>query len=147
MITEKMKILRKYLRQDDKDIHIRDIEQTAYDEDVIECNGDEYLVCTDEEADKKAKNYIKETVWAFMPWFIIDHCSALDHDDASEKIIKAIQDQCESGNDAMLKLIDDFDEFVEDAIASDGRGHFLATYDGEENEFLYKGEIYYIYRL
>ena len=35
------------------------------------------------------------------------------------------------------------DEFIEDAISSDGRGHFLSPYDGEENE---EGD-YFIYRI
>jgi hypothetical protein len=42
-------------------------------------------------------------------------------------------DRCESVNDAFLALVgDNFDRLVEDAIAADGRGHFLNTWDGEE---------------
>jgi len=61
--------------------------------------------------------------------------------------LKKVQGDCnEDCNELMLALIKDFDYFVEDAIDADGRGHFLNTYDNEENEFEYKGKTYYIYR-
>ncbi len=52
----------------------------------------------------------------------------------------------ERSNDAVLSLVErtcGLDDFVEDAVSADGRGHFLSHYDGEENE---QGE-YFIYRL
>jgi len=71
----------------------------------------------------------------------------LDSDKGSEQIIKAIQEQCENGNEAMLKLIDDIDDFIGCAIKADGRGHFLNTYDGEEREIELEGKYYYIYKI
>ena len=125
-----------------------DIKQTSWDKNTFEIYNREYMVLTDEEADKRVKEDIKESVWAFNADFIIRHSRALDYDDGSRQIIKAIQEQCENGNKAMLKLIDDFDDFVEDAIESDGRGHFLNTYDGVEHEFqMSNWEWYYIYRM
>jgi hypothetical protein len=59
-----------------------------------------------------------------------------------EEWIKEKQGEYESGNQELLRLIDDIDEFVEEAIRWDGRGHFLSSYDGDENE---EGD-YYIYR-
>lgn len=53
---------------------------------------------------------------------------------------------CESCNEFIRALIDGtcgIDEFVREAIMSDGRGHFIATYDGEENE----QDEYFIYRV
>ena len=41
----------------------------------------------------------------------------------------------------------DEDEFVREVISSDGRGNGLAGYDGEENEIVYDGEWFYIYRI
>lgn len=114
---------------------------------VWEYGNQEFMVGTDEEADEHAKEYILDTVWAFNADFIIEHSSALDFDEASEKVVKAIAEQYESGNEAMKKLIDDLDEFVEDAISADGRGHFLAGYDGEENVETVNGTDYYIYRI
>ena len=69
----------------------------------------------------------------------------------TEEAIKKIQELHEDANDALAEMIKDFDEFVEDAVACDGRGHFLAGYDGVEHEVTYKSidnveTDYYIYR-
>jgi len=56
---------------------------------------------------------------------------------------KFAQEKCESANEALKAMITDLDEFVEEAIGVDGRGHFLSTYDGAEEE---EGE-YFIYRV
>ncbi len=44
-------------------------------------------------------------------------------------------------------MIEDEDEFVSQAISADGRGHFLNTYDGNENEQTIEGTTFYIYRM
>ena len=49
------------------------IDQSDYDDMVFEADGDEYLVCTDDDADERAGETIRESLWAFSPWFIIDH--------------------------------------------------------------------------
>lgn len=117
-------------------------EITKERENEYSAEGGEYLVLTDEEADKAAADYIKDSVWAFNASFIIEHSKALDFEAASEKIVQAIQEQCESGNEAMTKLIDNIDEFIADAISAAGRGHFLSGYNGNEGE---EGE-FFIYR-
>lgn len=47
--------------------------------------------------------------------------------------------------DRVSDFIDE-DSFVEDVVSSDGRGHTLSSYDGDENEIVYQDEWYYIYR-
>jgi hypothetical protein len=114
-----------------------DFEVETYDHyglKIISSENGEYAIGNDEEADAAAAMYIKDTVWAFNRSFIIEHSSALDYDQGSEDIIACIQEKCENGNAAALRLIDDIDEFVEDAISADGRGHFLSGYDGDELE-------------
>jgi hypothetical protein len=102
---------------------------------------DNYLVRTDEEADEAVKEYIKESVWAFNADFICGYGSPL------VPMVKAYQEkECEGANGAILELITDLDDFVQRAINTDGRGHFLSSYDGEENEETVNGETYYIYR-
>jgi hypothetical protein len=118
-------------------------EVEEYDDD--DYNND-YLVLTDEEADEKAKEYIKETLWAFNASFIAGEV------DLDEEIIQAIHDngKCEGNNDTIYNLIQklgDFDSFVEEAIRADGRGHFMSSYDGNENEEEVNGTTYYIYRI
>ncbi len=105
---------------------------------------DDYSVYTDEEADEKAEIYIRESVWAFNADFIVNH-SKLPYE-AKEMIENFQTTKCEDANDTILALINDFDDFVSDAIRADGRGHFLSFYDGEENEETVNGETYYIYR-
>jgi hypothetical protein len=137
MDNQKLKALAEYL-----EISIEDIEE-GYNENYFDYEGKEYLVLTDEEADEKAGEYIKDLLWAFNSSFIIENSSILDFDEGSEKIIKAIQEQYENGNEAMKKLIDDMDDFISNAISADGRGRFINSYDGEEIE----QEDYFIYRM
>jgi hypothetical protein len=113
-------------------------------EEDYEYIDDNYLVLTDEEADEKAEIYISETVWAFNASFIINH-SNLPYE-AIEMVQAFQREKCEDANETILALINDFDEFVSDAISADGRGDFLSSYDGKENEEMVNGETYYIYR-
>jgi hypothetical protein len=104
----------------------------------------EYFVLTDDEADEKAYEYIKESLWAFNASFICDMCSI---DRAMVEAIQAMQEKkCESCNDAILRMVEGscgLDDFVKEAISADGRGHFISQYDGNENE---EGE-FFIYRM
>lgn len=104
--------------------------------------NDNYLVYTDDEANEAAKEYITETIWAFNPGFL--SCVTGIH----EEVFRSIQDngKCESNNDVILSLVDDIDDLVETAIQWDGRGHFLSSYDGCENEEEVNGTWYYIYK-
>jgi len=135
MKDAKKKALAEYLQEPIEDITSGDGKYTT--------GGADYLVLTDDEAEERAREYIRESLWAFTEDFIIQHSKALDYDEPSRQIIRAIQNECENGNEAVFKLIDDFEEFAEDAISTDGRGHFIATYDGHERE---EGE-YFIYRV
>lgn len=95
---------------------------------VYEIDGGEYALAIDyDDAESSCKDYIRESVWAFNADFLASHINALDADD----IERLRGDACESCNDALLKLIDDFDALVSDAISADGLGHFLSPYDGD----------------
>ena len=118
------------------DCEANEIEQ-GYDDSIFELVNKEYLVLTDEEADERAKEYIKETVWAFYPSFLATH-TGIDED-----IIRHLQDKCEGANDVLLNAIENIHEFIDDAIGQDGRGHFMSSYDGEE----YDLNGFYIYRI
>ena len=101
---------------------------------------DDYLVYTDDEADEAVYDYIKESVCFFRSDFISAHCNV------DIEVIVKLQELHENGNEAIRSLIKDFDHFVSDAICADGRGHFIASYDHEENEQTINGNVYYIYR-
>jgi hypothetical protein len=56
---------------------------------------------------------------------------------------------CEGANDFILSLIEkctSIEDFAQAAASADGRGHFLARYDGNENEETVMGKTFYIYR-
>lgn len=98
---------------------------------VFEIDGEDLAIASShEEAEEAARQYIEQSVWAFNADFLACHIEELD----SEDIDRLRGDRCEDCNDALVKLIDDFDYFVTEAIAADGIGHFLSTYDGEVEE-------------
>ena len=111
---------------------------------VFELNGREYAVVNDADAQVAAKNYIKDSIWAFNAEFILSKCGLpLELAEA----IKAFQvNKGQSANDALLALVEKtcgLETFVTEAICADGRGHFLSPYDGRENE----QDGFYIYRV
>ena len=126
------------------DIKLNDID--AFYGNTLYIVGDrEYGVYTDEEANRIASERIEESVWAFDTDFIIQRSLALGKTsgDSAEKILGCIREYSEDGNEVILRLIDNIGSFIKDAIISDGRAHFISTYDDEEN---ISGD-YNIYRL
>jgi hypothetical protein len=122
----------------------RDITVTTYDENTYDAPGAEYMVLTDEEADEKCAEYIKETLWAFNADFILDECGL---DGSGVDSLRTMQSEaCEGANDFILSLIEGtcgLEEFTESAVSADGRGHFMSSYDGNEDE----SAGFYIYRV
>ena len=121
------------------------IKPDAYMKNLFTHDGEEYLILTDAESDVATRDYILESLWAFNASFILENCNL----DASENVAKSLQTLqekcCESCNDFIKALINGtcwIDQFVENAINADGRGHFLSSYDGKENElnglFIYR---------
>jgi hypothetical protein len=123
-----------------------DVEELSYDHyglRIFKANGSEYAIGTDSEADDACKANIKDSVWAFNAEFIVCECSLPC---GTEDAIKSLQEKCERANEPILAMIlgtCGLDSFVESAISADGRGHFLASYDGAESE----ENGYYIYRI
>lgn len=116
---------------------------------IFSADGAEYAVGTDSEADEAATESIRGSLWAFNASFVLSEC------DLPSELEEAIQtfcsQKCESANDAIEALIekcckDGVDGFAQSAMSSDGRGHFLSGYDGEENEEEVDGATFFIYR-
>ena len=108
-------------------------------------HSEEYIVYTDDEADSACREYIQQSLWSFRPEFIAHYTKASEFNcyDGLVESIRCVQEKmCESCNGMIAAMIDDIDDFISDAISADGRGHFLSSYDGHENE---EGD-YYIYR-
>lgn len=124
-----------------------DLKKENYDHyglEVFSLGREEYAIGTDEEAQNACEENIKDSAWAFRSSFICEFCNLPNE---LEEALETIQsNKCESANDAILALIQKADGglqgFTECAISSDGRGHFLSPYDGEEKEesgfFIYR---------
>jgi hypothetical protein len=147
---EKIKALANFLG-----CEVDELNRTTYDENLFEYGRQEYLVLTEDEREKEVHDRIRQDLWAFNTEFILDHASKIDvNGQEYETVKKAFQEMqtklCESANEIVFAIIDDFDDFVSDAVNADGYGHFLSQYDGEENEesevIDNKRVYYYIYR-
>lgn len=106
---------------------------TEIEETDSDGEKDNYLILTDEEADEKAADYIKDSLWAFTPDFLAEMT------DFDPEVFEAIaaNGKCKDNNDVIYNTIRKtcgIETFVEAAIQADGRGHFMSSYDGEENE-------------
>lgn len=141
MNAEKISTLAKFLN-----ISAQEIQPDEYTANLYITPEGEYLVLTDREATTEATDYIASSLWAFNADFILEACGLEKSGDAI-KSLQAMQNKCcENCNDFIRALIDGtcgFDYFCDDAILADGRGHFIAFYDGEENEL----NNLYIYRV
>lgn len=103
---------------------------TGYADHTYTDGGAEYLVVTDQEADELASAAIRESLWAFNAEWLTEWVRI------PVPAIRAIQEAMyEDASDVFAELIGDrFDEFVDESIGADGRGHFLSGYDGNELE-------------
>ena len=105
--------------------------------------GTQYLVLTNDEATVQAYAHIRDSVWAFRPEFLAKYVPI------PVKAIQKLQEMCEDANPALLAMLDQagkFKQFADDAIAADGRGHFLSNYDNKEVVIAGDGQPFYIYR-
>lgn len=109
------------------DIRPDEVEEVG--DNLFIADDQEYLILTEMEAYERAGEQVRETVGYFEPWFIADHVAT----DSDIEDIEAIQQQCSDVNGIITRLINDMDEFIDDAIYNDGIGHFIAE-DLEEIE-------------
>ena len=91
---------------------------------------DEWLVLQPCQADEWCAAYIEANLWTLSPNFLASYTEL----DAGH--IEMIQTGLrERGNEVLRALVgDDMNPLTSDAMARYGRGHFLASYDGDEHE-------------
>ena len=96
--------------------------------------GRQYAVGTEEQADEAARLYCRDSLWAFRPSFVIDYCPpAIRREPVEKAIAVACESLCEDANELIAVVVGDrLGELLDDAVSCDGRGHFLASYDGRE---------------
>jgi hypothetical protein len=91
----------------------------------------EYIVCDDATANALASDYITDSLWAFNASFLAGE-TGLD-----ERRFHPIKEKlCEDANPAFAAMITGtcgLASFVQSAIQADGRGYFLASYNGDEH--------------
>ena len=135
----KLQALASYLEECRQDLEEPEIYVTN---NIFELdNGEEYLVLTDDEADEYATSEIEDMLWAFNPDFLASYTGL------HKAVFEALAEGYETSNEAIMALINNagsMDEFVQESIDADGRGHFVANYDGEEIEL---ENDYYAYRV
>lgn len=111
---------------------------------IYRTNSGEYLVLTEEDADQKVREYIEDSLWSFSPVWLEGE-TGID-----SEVFSKLSESCENGNDAVLALVNStcgLDDLITAAIETDGRVHFLNTYDGHETEVTdLKGRYLLIYR-
>lgn len=154
---EKLQAIVAYLLDDGETPEEIDEALTETAEGEYQYYNAEYIVLDDTEADERTAEEIKSTLWAFNADFIVEHLPNYYEifnnttDTEYGEIVKAFEELqaklCESANPLIYAIIDDFDEFVADAVRYDGRGHFLSFYDGNETDYTTEeGDTLYIYR-
>jgi len=100
---------------------------------IDEIDPEQWLFIGENQAVKKIKENERERVYTFNSFFIFHHLKPILKDEMNRKDIREMQeimqDRC---NELIFCLIEDYDEFIEDAIKDDGKGHYLSHYDSEE---------------
>ena len=104
-------------------------------------NGDSYFVLDDLEADEYATSEIEDMLWAFSSDFLASYTGL------HKAVFEALAEGYERSNEAITALINNagsMADFVQECMDADGRGHFVANYDGDEIEL---ENDYYAYRV
>lgn len=97
-------------------------------------DGKQWSVGSKSQADKAARNYILDSLWAFNTDFIARAAGLTDEE---AKGVRTMQEKLsEEANPIIRRIIGErnLERFVREAINADGRGHFLSPYDSEERE-------------
>ena len=75
--TERLQALQEHLNLQNGDM--KDVFDSQYEDEGFTIGDEEYLVLTEKEADDRAREDIERSVWAFMPDFILSHCSTYEN--------------------------------------------------------------------
>jgi hypothetical protein len=115
-------------------LFIEPLDYTFHGLRVIRIDGEEYAVAdTDEQAERAALSAARESLWAFNAVYI---GGFLGLNMNQRKAVEKMQGElCEDAQEIIELLLGDrIDELLEDAVDTDGRGHFLSPYDSEETD-------------
>lgn len=127
-----------------------EIEQVIWRDNCFATLDGDYLVLTEEEAEKEIRECIENSLCYFSHDFLVYPVFGIkrhtENYDNAKKAVIAICNMYEAANNFLYEVIDNrigFDKFIKMAVKIDGRGHFIATYDDVEHYC----NGYYIYRI
>lgn len=122
-------------------------EDHEFDGSLLTVGNREYLILNREDREKEVRNYICDTIEYFNPDFL-SRLTGIE-----EEAFKGISEH-RGANKLVTAIINGtcgMDKLVEEAVDSDGYGHFLSPYSGEEIELPinmdWDFEIFYAYRV
>lgn len=110
---------------------------------IFDVGAREYLVVTEQEATEIIAEQIENELWAFHPEWLIRHTllrnnakfAAADYEavlQAFTAIQERMMEMCHPILKGLIEATCGMPSFVAEAIAHNGRGHFLAPYDRDE---------------
>ena len=127
---------------------------SPHSDKIFDVGAREYLVVTEQEANCIIAEQVENELWAFHPEWLVRHTLLRNNEkfapadyEAILQAFSAIQQHfMETCNPMLRGLIEatcGMLLFIEEAIAHNGRGHFLAPCDEDEEK---QGD-FYIYRM
>ena len=121
-----------------------DIIKEEYDENLYSYGNQSYLILSEKQALRRCKEYILDSLWAFNSDFIVSQLNIYNEiNTLTIEDVDNLKELCENANPIIRNLIgENINNFINEAIATDGMGHFLASYDGVEtiidNKYIYR---------
>ena len=138
--------MRQQLLANHLECDISAIKNSPYKENLFEHENSDYLVLTNEEADKEARVQITDVLWSLDPSLIKKYIKT----DISIETIEHIQaEMCPNCVYLLLALMENADYFYKEVSEKFGRGYFIAFHDCLEHVIFdfEENKRYYIYRL
>lgn len=108
-----------------------EITETSYDDTELEYGNESYLVLDDDEADDALVRSVEQSLWAFNADFLRGETGL------PAVVFEKLSELCEDANEAVEAIVEKTVDggvraLATEAARHDGRGHFLAGYDGDE---------------
>jgi hypothetical protein len=109
------------------DVDTIDWEEIEVDDEIITIQGTSYIVLNEDQVKERMDDHIRETASYFNTWFLAN-MTELD-----EEIFENLVEKNEAVYNLICKTCG-INEFIEECLSTDGAGHFLNGYNGEEYE-------------
>lgn len=149
--------------QQEKILAISKASESTVIEAIDYFDDGDWIAYTDDEADEAVTDVIMNSLWAFKTEFLCEYLHGVETESQINAIRKLQETLCEDANPILEALLRDsphkhkpgvytggdvgFMCLLIDAIAADGRGHFLSSYDGNEHEVSINDTDYFVYRV